>query len=143
MRVIAVVTLAAASALRSLNHSSKGQLPSTAIYSPISNQHEGNTYVTFVKGDSLFSLNSSCTPERVADNLRCHIRNEETVEDCERHTVQRNRAIQGLTRNSRPETLNCSYGGDVGSTEVGSQSGMPGFCYPVKQTDLQFKRRQF
>jgi hypothetical protein len=29
------------------------------------------------------------------------------------------------------------YGGDMGSTGVGSQSGMPGFCYPVKQTDLQ------
>ena len=29
------------------------------------------------------------------------------------------------------------HGGDVGSTGVGSQSGMPGFCYPVKQTDLQ------
>jgi hypothetical protein len=35
------------------------------------------------------------------------------------------------------------HGGDVVSTGVGSQSGMPGFCYPVKQTDLQFKRRQF
>ena len=41
------------------------------------------------------------------------------------------------------ETLDYLHGGDMGSTGVGSQSGMPGFCYPVKQTDLQFKRRQF
>jgi hypothetical protein len=45
--------------------------------------------------------------------------------------------------NSPVQTVNYVHGGDVGSTGVGSQSGMPGFCCPVKQTDLQFKRRQF
>jgi len=40
------------------------------------------------------------------------------------------------TGNRALEPLNSiQHGGDMGSTEVGSQSGMPGYCSPVKQTD--------
>ena len=51
------------------------------------------------------------------------------------------RRIRLETQDSKRYTTR--HGGDVGSTGVGSQSGMPGFCCPVKQTDLQFKRRRF
>jgi hypothetical protein len=35
------------------------------------------------------------------------------------------------------------YGGDMGSTGVGSQSGMPGYCCPVKQTDCNLNADNF
>ena len=31
----------------------------------------------------------------------------------------------------------------MGSTGVGSQSGMPGYCYPVKQTDCNLNADNF
>ena len=78
-------------------------------------------------------------------NVACSCRRRDRTKDKGKSILQPlsfQRALDLSTRNFKLIGGNY-FGGDVGSTGVGSQSGMPGFCYPVKQTDMQFKRRQF
>ncbi len=46
------------------------------------------------------------------------------------------------THDSRLVTFN-RYGGDLDSTREGSQSGMPGSCWPVKQTGCNLTADNF
>ncbi len=49
----------------------------------------------------------------------------------------------GIGLSTQDSLLVADFGGDLVSTGVGSQSGMPGSCWPVKQTGCNLTADNF